>query len=407
LTHSAISRWKALIDRKAAMVSSARSRGWGMADVIGDPVRRHVAVGDRSGGKRFIGHLHAFRGFAILNIVAIHSWWAQIFFFRGDEAAIGGRVLNAVNETLFHDSTLYFALISGLLFSLVLQSRGWGTFFKSKLLNVASPYIAMTLVFTWFAWDWRGSVLSGEVEAFSSFDGSATDYLAKVGENVLSGGAIFHFWYIPILSLLYVATPLLAWVLAHASTRWLIWPVIVAPLAFSRTFPDFSWGTVIYFVGAYAAGVFIGTQYERAISIIHRHRNALLLVAVLTSAALLAAYLLDYDKLGPISVRETLFYVQKLSVAALVLLHLRSLEGRIPEWLNTLGTYAFSIYFLHVPIQALILQLEWQFFPHVLPGLAIVAMGAFSFVVGLMGSVMLSGFARNVMGTRSRMLLGA
>jgi hypothetical protein len=56
-----------------------------MADLIGDPVRHPVAVGVRSGGKRFIGHLHAFRGFAILNIVAIHAWWAQIFFFRGAE----------------------------------------------------------------------------------------------------------------------------------------------------------------------------------------------------------------------------------------------------------------------------------------------------------------------------------
>jgi peptidoglycan/LPS O-acetylase OafA/YrhL len=381
-----------------------------MAELTGGSVRddaAHAAVEQGSGGKRFIGHLHAFRGFAILNIVAIHAWWAQIFFFRGDEADIGGRVLNAINETLFHDSTLYFALISGLLFSLVLRSRGWGTFFKSKLLNVASPYIAMTLVFTWFAWDWRGSTLSKEVRPFGFFDGGVTDYFVTVGENILSGDAIFHFWYIPILALLYVATPLLAWVLAHASTRWLIWPVIIAPLAFSRTFPDFSWGTVIYFVGAYAAGMSIGMQYESAVAIIRRHRYLLLMVVFLTTLALLAAYLLDYDELGPVSTRETLFYVQKLSIAALVLLYFRSLEGRIPEWLNTLGTYAFSVYFLHVPIQTLVLQFEAQFFAGVLPGLGILAMGSVSFVVGLVGSIMLSGFARRVMGTRSRMLLGA
>jgi surface polysaccharide O-acyltransferase-like enzyme len=379
-----------------------------MADLIGDPVRHPVAVGVRSGGKRFIGHLHAFRGFAILNIVAIHAWWAQIFFFRGDEVAIGGRVLNAVNETFFHDSTPYFALISGLLFSLVLQSRGWVTFFKSKLSNVVSPYIAMTLVFTWYAWDWRGSVASGRVEPFSFFEGSAGDYLIKFGENLLSGGAIYHLWYIPILLLLYGATPLLAWVLAHTRTRWLIWPIMIAPLGFSRTFPDFSWGTVIYFVGAYAVGMFVGTQYERAVSTIHRHRNVLLTVAFLTTLALLAAYLLDYDMLGPVSGRETLFYAQKLSVAALVLLYLRSLEGQIPEWLNTLGTYAFSIYFLHVPIQVLVLlQFEPQLLPNVLPVFAILAMGFVSFVVGLIGSLVLSGIARHEMGTRSRMLLGA
>ena len=71
-----------------------------------------------------------------------------MYLFGGTGPSTGVTVLNAVIETLFHDSTVYFALISGLLFSLVLQSRGWPAFWSNKLVNVISPYVVMTLLFT-------------------------------------------------------------------------------------------------------------------------------------------------------------------------------------------------------------------------------------------------------------------
>ena len=69
----------------------------------------------------FLGYVHSFRGFAILNIVAIHAVVVALIVpadWNPDPAA----PLYVLNETLFHDSTLYFALISGILFSSILHA---------------------------------------------------------------------------------------------------------------------------------------------------------------------------------------------------------------------------------------------------------------------------------------------
>ena len=143
--------------------------------------RQELMEASRVQGKPFVKHLHAFRGFAILNIVGAHAWSGQVYLFGGTDPSTGVTVLSAVSETLFHDSTVCFALISGLLFSLVLQSRGWSAFWSNKLANVISPYVVMTLLFTWYGHD--------ENYRLSAFEGNGADYIAAVSENLWTGGA--------------------------------------------------------------------------------------------------------------------------------------------------------------------------------------------------------------------------
>src|SRR5262245_42840360 len=297
--------------------------------------RQELMEASRVHGKPFVKHLHAFRGFAILNIVGAHAWSGQVFVFGGTDPSPAVTVLSAVNETLFHDSTVYFALISGLLFSLVLQSRGWLAFYSNKLVNVISPYVVMTLLFTWY----------GHHESYrlSVFEGNGADYLAAVSEHQWTGRAFYHLWYIPILAILYATTPLIAWLLTRTSTRWLVWLAMVAPLAVSRTGLVFTWTTLVYFMGVYSVGMYIGARYESSLETCRRYWKPLLITALITTAALVAAYLLEYDKVGPVSGRETLFYVQKLALAAVVLVWFHANEQRLPRWLNTLATFAFSI----------------------------------------------------------------
>ncbi len=353
----------------------------------------------RAQGKAFVKPLHAFRGFAILNIVGAHAWSDQVYFFGGTDPSTGVTVLSAVSESLFHDSTVYFALISGLLFSLVLQSRGWSAFYSNKLVNVISPYVVMTLLLTWYGHD--------EKYRLSAFEGNGADYLAAVFENLWTGGAFYHLWYIPILAILYLATPLIAWLLARAGTQWLVWLVMLAPLAASRTFPDFTWTTPVYFLGVYVVGMYIGRRYERSLTTFRRYWRRLLLAAVTTTLALVAAYLLEYDQLGPVSTRETLFYVQKLTIAAVVLVWFHANEQRLPQGLNTLATFSFSIYFLHAIVLMMLAEglTRVALQPAAAPWM--IATGFVFLIVSIAIAIMLSALARRALGKRSRMLLGA
>ena len=319
--------------------------------------------------------------------------------FGGAHPSTGVRLLNAVTESLFHDSTIYFALISGLLFCLVLQSRGWSAFYSNRLTNVISPYVVMTLLFTLYGLDENGRL--------SAFRGNGTDYLAAVSENLWTGGAFYHLWYIPILAILYLATPLLAWLLARAGTRWLVWLVMLAPLVASRTYPEFSWTTPVYFLGAYAVGMYVGMRYERSLETLRRYWMQLSITALITTAALVAAYLLEYDTFGSLSGRETLFYVQKLSLAAVVIVWFHAHEQRLPRWLDTLATFAFSIYFLHAIV--LILLEEWQARLVLGPIAArwMAVTGLVFLVISIAIAVIVSALMRRVLGKRSRMLVGA
>ena len=188
--------------------------------------------------KMFLRHLDAFRGFAMINVVAVHTWADQVATFGGVEHSLAVFKFWLINETLFGGSTTYFAVISGILFSRVLRARGWTAFFRGKMLNVVSPYIVMTLLFTFYGLDDDNHLVL--------FEGSLGDYVATVAANVVTGGAFYHLWYIPIFIMLCLATPLVAWLIDQPKAHWLIVLIILAPLVVSRTGTEVTWASVVY-----------------------------------------------------------------------------------------------------------------------------------------------------------------
>jgi len=291
--------------------------------------------------KRFIPSLQAFRGFAIINIVAIHAI-EFIFFFAGTADIIPKTDLTffAWGESiLLHDSTLYFTFISAILFSLILAERGYTNFFKSKVTNVVLPYLFFTCIMTWRNWDGGGSL--------TIFEGSLLEFTALVGKNLLTGGAIFYFWYIPVLFVLYLATPIFAKLLTIKKAGWLVVLLIVAPLVCSRAFPDITWTNFVYFLGAYMLGMWVGANYQKTIKLIDRYLLLVALVALGSTGVLVVLFYLESPKWGIITFTESAWYVQKIAIAGLVILLFERTLKSVPKWLDILGNYAFSIYFLH------------------------------------------------------------
>ena len=127
----------------------------------------------------YIQHLHAFRGFAILNVVGAHAWSFMIFW-TGGLTAPGLDWLFWSAETIFHGSTLYFAIISGILFTRILKGKSWKQFFQSKFTNVLLPYIVTTLLLTAYYWQ-----LAVQNEAVNH---TLTDYLTAAFLHAIDSG---------------------------------------------------------------------------------------------------------------------------------------------------------------------------------------------------------------------------
>lgn len=354
----------------------------------------------------FLTYVHSFRGFAILNIVAIHSFaFAQLI--PADWNLDRTSLFYILNETLFHDSTIYFALISGLLFSAILSRRGYRHFYTNKLRYVVAPYVFCSLVFSLQGWNLEGP---GIIRGPDSLDA----YLYSIGPNLVWGEAQFTYWYIPVLLLMFALTPLLNRLTQARSFAAIpVWLVMLAPLVFSR--PDFdpdghqlALGTLIYFSGAYTVGIYLGQNLESRLAALSRHRGGLLMLAAVSSVAIALLMYREIGRVGGVDLQESLFYLQKLSMAGLVLVWLHDLGSRQPRFLTLFANEAFSIYFLHAFFLALLGHFLWEQIrdPEWLPG-SMYLMGFVYFVFSLLMSMLVVALLRWVFGKWSRILIGS
>lgn len=352
---------------------------------------------------RFIAHLHAFRGFAILNIVVGHAFNGAIVWVKPETKPAFDRYLSIAKEAVFHDTTIYFALISGLLYAMVLSGRSWGSFYWRKVLYVFCPYVLISTLLT--LWQWP--LFLNDPPYGAPFKGGFADFLQAAGSNILTGEAMYHLWYIPVLAMLFIATPLISALLKDKRLRWLVVVLVLLPLVISRVGFKLHLVSVIYFLGAYALGILAGSNYDRWLGWVERHLRLLGAAAAVLTMLIAWMYQADVRYVGPVSIRETAFYVQKLAIAAVALALLKRGEAHLPKWLEVIATYAFAIYFLHAFLIYLL-----NFAGNALltghPGLAATLMlSAVWAVIALGASVAIAAGLHRLLGKKSRMLVGA
>lgn len=292
----------------------------------------------------FFGYLHSFRGFAIINIVFIHAFGYALFLSSNNSFDTKDPI-SIANGLLFHNSTIYFAVISGILFSAVLKSKGYKRFYSSKLKNVLLPYLFLTLLFSFEPPILKPFALQQDF----------ISYLNVALNNFIFGSAQFTFWYIPVLIFLYLATPLLDYLININKWGTLLMLFIIAiPIVISRVqVTDMEenhlyFTTMIYFAGAYAAGIYFGTNPEKWFSWVKKNMLLFILIALLSSIAIVYFIFEEVDKFGGWSLMSSLYYIQKMCLSLIIIVLFKNLGDRQPRWLNPVANYAFVIYFLHV-----------------------------------------------------------
>jgi surface polysaccharide O-acyltransferase-like enzyme len=319
--------------------------------------KRSMAM-EQDGASRtnhFIVHLHAFRGISIALIVFFNCG-AYGIYRLGQDPFLDYLGLASVLEGLAHNATVFFALISGLLYAVLLSNRSWRSFFRGKLLNVLVPYIFMSILLTPVVMPF-----SGGLELYS---GTSRELLETVFWNILQGKASFTYWYIPVLAGLFALTPVVVTMLAQKWGNAALLVLLVIPLFISRTFPENSVQNVFVFLAPYSFGIWLGSDYEVRLTMV---RRLALPLTIITTLATIAVCWLFIEYTGPALVTgakpdwsinwyESVSYAQKMSLACLILLVLHRHEGWLPRPLDLLATHAFAIYFLHAAVIRLVLN---------------------------------------------------
>ena len=307
--------------------------------------------------------------------------------------------LTAVTGTLFHAATLFFALISGILFTRVLRTQSWAAFYKSKLTHVLLPYVLISVPLTLIGWPpgpeygMAGGLTAGLPEAMAY--------------NLLFGNAQGHLWYIPVLSILFLLTPSLNALLKRGNGSGILLLALM-PLIVSRSvYPDLlSLKSICFFLGAYAFGMYLGERLDSMHAFVRRHLSALLMVYMACVASNFLLLFWEYEPDGFTSSLQSVQYTQKTLEALLILYALHAREDQLPKLLGLLGTYAFSLYFLHISFMWVLAHAAIRYVPVTSIG-AVIACSLSIYALSILLSVQFSMAVRRLTGRYSRMLIGS
>ncbi len=352
--------------------------------------------------KIFYQYVHYFRGICILLIVAAHCWSMPIYMFNDNQLPEHLTPLFSGIEALFHGSTIYFAMISGILFSLVLKDKPYKAFMKTKALNVYVPFILISVMYIGI-WAAMGMVNPPP-------DLAMWQLVAGMTFFTVTGHASGHLWYIPVIMILFAMTPWLNRAVDSPRKFWFIL-FLMLPLVISRVWPNFHPATVIYFIGPYMLGLYIGKNMDSIIRWIEQ-RNTLLIATFLLFSGVY--YFMLLNDIGPVqwgfmevNGQETVTYILRMAFAMVMLNLFHKTVHSVPPVIDYLARYSFSIYFIHVAFIMLFMEIAkaYSLVPQTLAATFVYGLGTLIMSVTL--SVLVSIGIQKLMGQRSRLLIGA
>ncbi|MBW6416752.1 acyltransferase [Celeribacter sp. PS-C1] len=334
--------------------------------------------------------LHAithFRALAIVFVVASHT----ILLAHYDTPALAqGTVIN-----LLTGATVFFVLISGILFQHVFVPRyTFRRFMRSKLRNVALPYLVLALPLTVFV------VLhetSGEI-------GARFFYGAHL---LISGNTVIAYWYVPAILVMFLMSPLhmayqrlsLEHQLSLLAVLYLLSNIVQRSVE-DILIPQ----SVIYFTPVYLTGMTYVQHREAVLPWLKRLTFPLFVSAILLAmAAAETGHYGNYHTDFSLRWSEIdLMMPQKLALSFAFLGLLERYGDRPIAWSQNLADASFGVFFLHAPMIYLLLEAGYQ--PLFAAPLANIAV-----MTGVLFALCLSSIAllRRVFPNHSRQLVGA
>ncbi len=345
------------------------------------------------GERVFLKEMHYFRAFAIGNIVAAHAWRIQLSDKVPDQGIV--EAVGAVNDVLFHGSTLYFLFISGFLFHHIAKRKFSGyAYYRSKLTNIYMPYALLTVIIV-------------SVGIFQENEISHTAY--EIGDvlisNLVHGKAQIQYWYLPFMVLVFIVSPILLKIPVGIFEKITI-AMLFLPLLGTRSGTDVAIGQYVYFFPIYLVGVYSSMKYASLLAVLAKHKVPLLFIAILTTVVLF-----DLRKPGNtfvadhVNILESLHYVQKISIGSIALLLLHSIRDRNIRMLDIMAKYSFAIYFIHNLVSDMMAPRYYAIISY-FPGLLLPASIIFFFLVVLISLLVITGL-RKLFNGYSKYIIGA
>lgn len=294
--------------------------------------------------KDFLNYIHYFRGLAILLIVGLH---AAVTLNWGEEGYAERKFL----IVLFNNGTVLFVFIAGFLFYHLHKDRfDYGDYLKKKLLHVIIPYLVISIpaLFDKFYFDKIGD------HWWMDKGFSESGPVMKVMFLLFTGRHMGVFWFIPMISIVYLLGPL---ILRFARTKSFLYIVPILTFLCLYTFRFGYYANIAlslqYFLPIYLFGIWIYQLKEQLLAHARVIAISLGLIYVGMSVCEMMEWLPFNETIGLRDVKYTVyrFNYNKAKMVLFIVVAMTSFylinHIRIPL-LKLLGDYSFGIFFVHL-----------------------------------------------------------
>ncbi len=340
--------------------------------------------------KKFLKHIHYFRGFAIINIIIAHIWYVP-YEFKNQQTV---DFINIFREVMFHGSTIYFIFISGFLFYYLSCNFKIWKYYKNKLFNVISPYIFMSCFI----------LIINNIPLFTKYELSINFFLKTLIRTCILGNAQVQYWYIPFIFLIFLISPLLLKIPKKFFLK-IVFIGCFFPLLGSRTGREISIGQYIYFTPIYILGIYTAMNYSNVISIIKNNTHLLITLVIISTGILLLlkgeAYYLSW-----INITESVFYIQKISICFLTIILLMKFENKNIAILNCFAKYSFAVYFIHILVKNSYIKF-WYYNACSKASYFILPLSVFFVITVIFITLFICLILKKILGSHSRFFIGA
>lgn len=338
----------------------------------------------------FQQHVHVFRALAIILIVCTHVVpsldWS------------GHPVLGRFIDALANQSSIFFFFIAGYLFQHLSGKFQYKTYLLQKLKTVILPYLILSTpalyIFTFLVpregvWPWFYDLPRWK----------------QIILFLVTGNHLAPLWFVPSISLLYLAAPLLLAIDRKAPRLyWLILPLWILSMYIGRGYFVKPFGPAIYLFPIYLLGMAFSRNRARAEWLVTK---AWLPIAALTLIGI-CGHALNW------TVPPHYLMMSKAPAALLATIALHKWHHIFGKSLDYIAQISFGIFFIHAYFIGAIKIATVYFIHHRLyrgwgsedlPGSLPVFL-AYTLTVALL-SIGTLWIAQKVFGEKSRMIIGA
>ena len=259
----------------------------------------------------------------MLLIVAVHT-----IFLVADTAPGLFQVLSIV----LANSSILFIFISGYLFQYLIEDYTFGSYLSKKFKNVILPYLIMSVPAIYILLtkpEWR-SLSWMMTDSFLE-----KPVLVKILSFYITGSHLPQFWFIPMITIFYLISPLLRYIDRNPKLYYSIPVLIVISLVVDRPpLNDNTLQSFVYFLPVYLLGMHLSHYSKEYFSFLSKYWiYGLLIFALLT---------------GLTFINEKVTYLQKITVTFLFMFMFSKISSkRVDFVLGLVAKYSFGIFFIH------------------------------------------------------------